>query len=387
MKLVISKQVVKSLRHRVEGQVADVSQEDEERFFRVISTDLDEEQRRRIIAPIRTYPREESVLAVHWHPEFVPQELIDQRLDLLYPNRKEELIIPTQHNQLLTRGSFCGAEVDCYSKGFKRKVQLLVHFDKKNLNRAGTFASALEHTFQYRSSQLFDLINTLTKPVEERLERAARETGAAAGVIDLVRGETGKVARLIDLHFSKIPKESIKNKLLRDYLDTLRGHLGDDLVIRAQLFLRAVKQEVKAGFPLTYFYRTSEIIEEARAIGAGIVIPHPEQFWPILLAEYDVDGYEVWNPQSLEYTDFLISVVINKNKQPGIAKRKLLIFMGDDTHMGEKARGPLLQDELKSCREIGLQPPWDDLLIRKKLAIADMDRHKVIAEYRDRLRG
>ncbi len=46
-----------------------------------------------------------------------------------------------------------------------------------------------------------------------------------------------------------------------------------------------------------------------------MVIPHPEQFWPILLADYDVDGYEVWNPQSREYTDFLIRALDNQNKR------------------------------------------------------------------------
>ncbi len=377
----------KPVRHKISKLTPEINEEDEKRFFKVISTDLDDEQRQRIISSSKTYPRQENVLAVHWHPEFVPLELIGRRVDLLYPNRQEELIIPTQHNEILTYGSFCGAEVDCYSKGFKRKVQLLLHFDKQNLERAGVLSSALNHTFKYRSSQLFDLIHTITKPVEDRLDRAVRETGTLPKIINLVRTETAKIERLLDRHYSIVPRQSIKNKLLRNYLDCLRGQLGDVIITRAQLFLKAVKQEVKAGFPLTYFYRTSEIIEEARSIGAGIVIPHPEQFWPILLAEYDVDGYEVWNPQSLEYTDFLISVVINKNKQPGLAKRKLLIFMGDDTHMGEKVKNPRRQDRKKANREIGVQPPWDDLLIRKKLAIAEMNRRKVIEEYRARLSG
>jgi hypothetical protein len=78
-----------------------------------------------------------------------------------------------------------------------------------------------------------------------------------------------------------------------------------------------VKALVKVEFSLKYFYRTSEVIEEARALGAGIVIPHPEQFWPILLKEYDVDGIEVWNPQSRRYTEFLISVLNRRNQKRG----------------------------------------------------------------------
>ncbi len=360
---------------------------DEARFFEIIATELNEEQKQRIINPSQSYPRQESVLAIHWHPEFVPQDMIDRRLDLLYPNRREELIIPTQHNQILARGPFCGVEVDCYSRGFKRKVQLLLHFSSQALERSGTLAAALEHTFQYRSSQLLDLVHTLSKPVQERLVTAAGRTGALQETIDLVRMESTKLERLIDRHYALIPREAMKNKMLRNYLDTLRPQLGDESIEKAQNFLRAVKMEVKAGFPITYFYRTSEIIEEARTLGAGIVIPHPEQFWPILLAEYDVDGYEVWNPQSLEYTDFLISVVINKNKGNAAGGRRLLIFMGDDTHMGEKVKSHNERDQEKAAREIGLQPPWDDPAIRKKLAIADMDRHKVIEEYRARLLG
>ncbi len=375
------------LQQRIDILESDIGEADEKRFLNVISTKLNDEQRRQIVAPSEIYPRQENVLAVHWHPEFIPQELIKQRIDALYPNRNKELIIPTQHNQLLIWESFCGVEVDCYSKGFQRKVQLLIHFDKKHLDRAGVLSAALAHTFQYRSSQLFDLVHTITRPVENRLERAAKETGTPAGIIDLVRIETAKIGRLLDLHYTSIPRETIKNKLLRNYFDLLREKHGDEIINRVQLFLRAVKREVKADFPLTYFYRTSEIIEEARAINAGIVIPHPEQFWPILLAQYDVDGYEVWNPQSLEYTEFLISVVIRNNKQSGLSKRKLLVFMGDDTHMGEKVRPLNQQDPEKANREIGFQPPWDDLLIRKQLAIADMDRLKVIEEYRSQLMG
>ncbi len=183
--------------------------------------------------------------------------LIGRRLEGMYPDKRNALIIPTQHNVITSYGDYAGVEVDCYSRGFNQKVQ--------------------------------------------------------------------------------------------------------------------------------YFYRTSEVIEEARALGAGIVIPHPEQFWPILLADYDIDGIEVWNPQSRKYTEFLISVINQKNRCSGFSKRNLLIFMGDDTHMAEKTRAPEVQDQEKAGREIGYQPAWDDLSIRKALIRAGASRRNVIQEYEARL--
>jgi hypothetical protein len=91
------------------------------------------------------------------------------------------------------------------------------------------------------------------------------------------------------------------------------GVYDDRLVNKAQVFLRAVKAVVKEQFSLSYFHRATEFIEEARAHQGGIVIPHPEQFWPILLADYDVDGIEVWNPQASQYTNFLIHAVNRHN--------------------------------------------------------------------------
>ena len=361
---------------------------DEQRFLQAISTHLTPEQCQWLVTPPRTFPRQDSVLAVHWHPEHIPFPLIEQRLGALFPNRREELIIPTQHNELMVHNGYAGVEVDCYSHGFDLKVQLLIHMEESRLERAGVFKAALAHTFEYRASQLFEFVHTLTRPVQERLNEAARETGADEELLHFVRIHARKIELLIDQYYNKVPRAVFKNKLLRDYFDTLRDSHDPLYINRVQNFLRAVKNIVKSHFSHKFFYRTSEIIEEARSLGAGIVIPHPEQFWPILLAEYDVDGIEVWNPQSQLYTDFLISVLTRKNQQlRGPSSRRLLVFMGDDTHMSEKARAPEHQDSAKSGREIGVQPGWDNLLIRKRLIMADMDRHTVINEYRQRLAG
>ena len=265
---------------------------------------------------------------------------------------------------------YSGVEVDCYSRAFDQKVQLLLHFKDANLKEAGILFSMLEHTRKYRASQLFDFIETIAAPKQERLEAAARETGADQDLVRFVQIVVRKVKILLDEHLDSVPEDMRKNKLLRNFLYGLRPVYGPQVIDRALAFLKSVKQTVKANFPLRYFYRTSEIIEEARQYSAGIVVPHPEQFWPILLAEYDVDGYEVWNPQSQRYTDFLISVVNQKNQERGFSTKTLLIFMGDDTHMGEKVNVPEAQDPDKASREIGLQPAWDDLSVQKRLVKA-----------------
>ena len=133
--------------------------------------------------------------------------------------------------------------------------------------------------------------------------------------------------------------------------------------------------------------RASSMTSEVRALGGGVIIPHPEQFWPILLADYDVDGYEVWNPQSQRYTDFLIAAVGRANACAGLSARRKLVFMGDDTHMGEKVKDIAQQNPEKSGREIGCQPAWDDLEISKRLILSGMSREIVIREYRERLLG
>lgn len=363
----------------------DVTEADEKIFFKITSHDLTPEQESRIKTPPRVYPRQESVLAVHWHPEFIPMELILTRVHAMFPNRKDELIIPTQHNALMEYGRFSGVEVDCYSKGFNSKVQLLIHFLNENIKHADVFKSMLTHTFKYRSSQLYDFIHTITKPVEDRVEAAAAETGSGKELIDFVRIYVKKIETLLYLHESDIPREAVKNKLIRNFFDELRAVHGDRIINRAQTYLKNVKQIVKMHFPHHYFYRTSEFIEEARALGGCIVVPHPEQFWPILLAEYDVDGIEVWNPQSRRYTEFLISVINEKNRKRMHGEKQLLIFMGDDTHLGEKCLDPSLQDPQKALREVGLQPAWDDLQIRKQLIFANTNRKKVISEYISRL--
>ena len=326
-----------------------VTEEDERAFARINDVTLTPEQIGRIVAPTRAYPRQEYVLATHWHPEHVPLELLKRRIDALYPNRVDELIIPTQHNVLMEYDGYQGVEVDCYSSGFNRKVQLLLHFKGLDMERADVLLSMLRHTHRYRASQLFEYLDALVEPGSEaRRQLAAGRTNAEEELVTFVRLQAAKLKNLLVAHEGDLPEDTYKNKLVRNFFDTLRGRFADRLINKVQVYAKAVKDLVKEEFSLSYFYRASECIEEARSLGAGIVIPHPEQFWPILLADYDVDGIEVWNPQSQQYTEFLINVVNRRNRMGWHGKRPILIFMGDDCHMSEKTRDPAEQDPEKA---------------------------------------
>lgn len=365
----------------------EVTADDQGLFLEITTTSLNSEQEARIVTPPRVYPLQREVLGVHWHPEFIPLEWIDRRISAAFPNMESSLIIPTQHNVVTSYGRYSGVEVDCYSSGFNQKVQLLLHFENGALQDASVLKSMLSHTFRYRLTQLDAFLHALTAPRSEGMQTAARKTGADENLVRFVRTVAGKIRDLLEANRTTISPEMFKNKLVRNFFDGLRGSYSSLWVDRALNLVNEVKQTVKTGFSLDYFYRTSEVIEEARHLKAGIVIPHPEQFWPILLADYDVDGIEVWNPQSNTYTEFLISVLNRKNRRAGLSRRRLLVLMGDDTHMSEKVRDPEVQDREKASREVGVQPGWEDLSIRKALVMADMDRARVIQAYRDRLGG
>jgi len=364
----------------------EITDDDLQRYMSIVTFDLTAEQRERIETPKAVYAMQDSVLALHWHPEFVPMECIRTRIEATFPNSNLELIIPTQHNQLVSYDDYTGVEIDTYSKGFNLKVQLLAHFSKDRLSDAGVFKDMLAYTFKYRSSQLEEFIDSVLEPgYQERVNEAAAKTGAEDTLVNFVRNGVTKLKKLMEIKFSETPEFMRRNKIIQLYFDSLRGEYGDSHIDRAQVFLKAVKKIVKRRFSPTHFYETEEMIAEIRSLGGCIVVPHPEQFWPILLADYDVDAYEVWNPQSLEYTDFLINVVSRQNSRRLAGERPLLITMGDDCHMGEKTKPVHRQNLAKASREIGVQPAWEDLQVKKSLILAGMDRRKTIEEYKSRL--
>lgn len=356
-------------------------------FNAVTCQELTPVQIERIVEPAEIFPNEETVLSMHWHPEFIPFELIKQRIDKTYPNKKQEFFIPTQHNVVMSYdGKYSGVEVDCYSPEFNRKVQLLCHFDKKKADQGHVFHNMMTHTFKYRASQLYEFIDTILETTyRERLEEAARETGANEEVVSFVQNHISKLKKLILKYESTIPAEMLRNKLLRNFIEELGEYYDSDLIERAQVFLTKVKQIVKRGFSPKYFYNTQEIIDEVRMLGGGIIIPHPEQFWPILMADYDIDGIEVWNPQSRRYTEYLINVIRRQNETERYRKKPLLIVMGDDCHLGEKVKEPGKANREKVSRQVGLQPGWNDVALQKSLALAGCSKKSFIKEYKARL--
>lgn len=371
----------------IESIAREVTDWDIETFLALTCAGITPDQRGAVRNPVARFPRQEYVLAVHWHPEHVPMDMIADRINAMYPNRRDELIIPTQHNQILTWGDYSGVEVDCYSHGFNRKVQLLIHMRSDTVEKAGVLSNMLKHTFKYRSSQLFEYLDALCEPEwAERRQAAAAVAGSDEDIVDFTSIHACRLKALLVQNETRTPQDAIKNKLVRNYLDCLREFYDARFINKVQVYAKAVKEVVKDNFSLAYFYRASEVVEEARSIGAGVVIPHPEQFWPILLRNYDVDGIEVWNPQSQQYTEFLINVVLDQNRRGYHKDRPMLIFMGDDCHMSEKLKRPEEQDQEKVSREIGLQPAWDDLGIAKGLIMSGVSRKTVMDEYRSRLR-
>jgi len=365
----------------------ELTPEEERRFDSLVAIELDEALERRLTHPALSYPSEAAVLAVHWHPEFVPLAWVTRRLEAMFPNATERLIIPTQHNHILTLDGYCGLELDCHSREFGLKVQLLIHFAEHRMPRAQTLEAMAEYTFRYRASQLYDFLHALSSPDKAGLRGdAARESAALDNdEMEFVRIQSWKLSRLVEARGPGADPMMLRNKLVMDWFASLTDRWDPAFIQRVLPFLRAVKLKVKQAFSPEYFFLTQEVIEEARSIGAGIIVPHPEQFWPILLADYDIDGYEVWNPQSQAYTNFLMGAVQNINRTGRRRTRPLLTLMGDDCHLSEKCKPSHAQDPEKAAREVGLQPAWDDLGIKKTLAMYNIRKTEIISEYRQRL--
>ncbi len=368
-------------------RIPEITPEDEARFARVTDTGIADPVRGIIEHPGRVFPQEACVLAVHWHPEFVPLDWIRTRVANMFPGARERLVIPTQHNHILCMDGYCGVEIDCHSKEFGLKVQLLVHFSENRLPHAETFKAMAEHTFRYRASQLDDFLFALHSP--QKWEMRARAADEAAPLnedeMDFLVFWAEKLHRLLEKNRHACDPLMIRNKLVLDWFDSLRDRWAPSLLHRIAAVLRAVKMQVKREFSPEYFFLTQEVIEEARGFGAGIIVPHPEQFWPILLADYDIDGYEVWNPQSQAYTNFLMQAVQNINRTGRRRSRPLLTLMGDDCHMSEKCKPVELQDPEKAAREVGWQPAWEDMAIKKTLAMYNIRKSAIISEYKQRL--
>ncbi len=359
---------------------------EERLFLEITNPTLDEIQKREIVNHGAVFPGTEGIMAVHWHPEHVPIALASARIKNMFPDSDGNLIIPTQHNEFMGCGGYFGAEIDCFSASFDRKVQLLIHLRDNRMEKASGLRRMAAHTGKYRAGQMFDILAALESDVRSGpIQNAIIATEAEPELLEFTGIYSRKLRLLLEKYGGSMRQDFKKNKLIRDFFDGLRERYDSHLINLCQIFIKAVKETVKSGFSTDCFFRTEELIEEARSAGAGIIVPHPEQFWPVLLADYDVDGYEVWNPQSSQYTDFLIEVMDRQNKNGLRRSKPLLVFMGDDTHLGEKVRKKEFRDCIKASREIGLQPAWEDTAVKQALAKAGMSKRAAIMEYRERL--
>ena len=361
---------------------------DESVYLQLVSRELTSEQCKKILKPKRIRSEDEIILAVHWHPEFVPLDLIKTRIETMFPNRSLEMIIPTQHNVITSYDGFAGVEVDCHATEFGAKAQLLLHFKSEKLDtpKANTLKDMVRHTFTYREKQMMNFLDLLAeKEHDEERNRAAAKICATEELVAFVLVHARKLLSLISKFEGQTPVEALRNKLVHDYFNELRFFCDGRVIDRAQNYLSAIKQIVKGNIDLSTFYTVQDFIEETRGLGGGIVIPHPEQFWPVLLTDYDVDGYEVWNPASKKYTEFIISVLAKQNAHRKKGDRELLVFMGDDTHVGDKVKSQTRVVRGRETREIGVQPAWKEPQIRRMLKSVGVEKRQVIERYCERL--
>ncbi len=360
----------------------ELCEEDWACFRRLTSVELSEAQRRLAARPDRTEPEAEEFMALHWHPEWVPLELIDERLRLAFPEAVRFLAVPTQHNKILSFRGWAGVEADVYDRAYGLKVQLLIHFPADRLPRATALHDMLERTWLYRSRQLMDILEALGTEEQWR-EAAVGPLGLEAA--GLARVSALKLKALIEQSglMGGPASEMLKNRLLPDFIAARQGE-DSPLLAAALAVVKAVKKKVKARLRPEAFYSPQELIEEARGLGAGVIIPHPPQFWPILLSDLDVDGWEIWNPSTPNHSLFLLQA-LTKSNESRRGRRQLLAFMGDDTHMSAKLRPGGGTEKDSASREIGFQDPWFEPAVASALSACGQSRSRTLSEYAARM--
>ena len=365
--------------------VSNISDDDWRVFNRLTSVQLSQAERDLAARPDRLAPEAHEYLAVHWHPEWAPLGLISLRLERAFPKAADHLTIPTQHNRIMSLGPWAGVEADVYDRSYGLKVQLLIHFQSNQLHRAGVLTDMMNRTYNYRAHQLMDILNALAKP------DSVNYPGLKASICD----ESLLMARFYALRLKSMIEESgimgsdrdemLKNRLLPDFILGRACNVHQPLVDQAIIYINAVKKEVKKRLSPEAFYSPQEVIEEARGLKAGIVIPHPPQFWPILLADLDVDGWEIWNPSTPDHALFLLEALNRVNESRSKGRSELLAFMGDDTHMSAKFRHNRSDAKGSAQREIGFQDLWNEPEIKAALDHGGQSLHRTISEYRRRM--
>jgi hypothetical protein len=359
-----------------------ISPDDWEIFRRLTSTKLTAEERRAAVRPSMRDAKEKCLFAPHFHPEWVPMDLLDERLAKAFPAATERFAVPTQHNVITSMGPWSGVEVDVWSRPCGMKIQLLVHARAGRLEGSATFRSMVERTFRYRELQLLEILELAARPDDGTLAELAK-SGFGEGELQSAARLCARLKAMIDISgvASGPGVAMLKNRLATDYIEgKFQGR--DPAGLERQLSLvNLLKSRVKARLDPARFQEADELIEEARGLGAGVVVPHPPRFWPALLAELDADGWEVWNPSTPSHAVFLTQCLARRGK----IRRPLLAFMGDDTHMSSKIRLHMVSDKGGGDREIGFQPAWKDPATTAALKAAGQSRRRTMEEYQARL--
>ena len=352
---------------------------------------LDSAKRKLLSEPSQSFENQQEVLAIHWHPEFIPLDLAEKRLKSLFPRQEKSLVIPTEHNIILTMGEFAGVEVDCRVPQFYYPVQVLIHLSSHKLKeeRSSKLQAMVAETFEYTVDHFWELLLALCdREHRRRREEIRRESCFGSDTVSFVVERVKELKSLLDDCGEAIPRRALRSKLIYAYFQLLRSYYDPLKIKGAKLFLSKLKESMKAQRHWDRYFTIHEYIEESRLLGGASIIPHPEKFWPILLLDLDVDGYEVWNPQGGDYTEFLMSVVQEKNERLSSRELPFLATVGDDTHLGYKLHSlssSTAQDG--SCREIGRQAPWERAKTRVLFQRNEMSRSKLIDEYRLRIRS
>jgi hypothetical protein len=262
------------------------------------------------------------------------------------------------------------------------KIQLLIHARADRLAGASAFQSMIERTFRYRELQLLDILDLAARP-DASAEAELARAGFGDDDLEAAAGHAARLRAMIDASgvAAGPGAEMLKNRLATDFIERREGAADPARLARLLELVNLLKARVKSRPDPTRFHEARELIEEARSLGAGVVIPHPQRFWPALLADLDVDGWEVWNPSTPSHAVFLTGCLSRR----GRGGRPPLAFMGDDTHMSSKIRLHMVSDKGGGEREIGFQPPWRDPEVVAALKVAGQSRKRTLEEYVERL--
>ncbi|MDR2405224.1 MAG: hypothetical protein LBE27_02520 [Deltaproteobacteria bacterium] len=352
-------------------------------FNSLTNVKLSKDEVERAIMPDQVDEGEKDILAIHFHPEWVPMNLIEERLKNAFPNAKSRMVIPTQHNLIQGLDGYAGVEADVFAPDYNLKIQLLIHLQSKKLKKATKLKSMIEQTFQYRALQLLDYLEQIVNP-DILMQKEIKKLGASLEVMEAAKFYAQKLRLMIgeSVIASSKRAEMLKNRLLTDFI-LIKGApvLAPPMMEKIMIYAKQVKNLVKARLNPNRFHHAKNLIEEARSHGAGIIIPHPPRFWPVMLDDLDVDGWEVWNSSTPDHTTFLIDCLTRRKKK----KRDFLAFMGDDTHMSSKIRPDISTKKGSPKSEIGFQPPWEFPDVKNALKAANQSRKRTINEYLERI--